>query len=36
MPRKGDRVRIGRFDVTVSTVVRRRIERLRFDPAGSA
>ena len=33
MPRKGDVVRIGPFDVTVSSVTRRRIERLRFATA---
>jgi CBS domain containing-hemolysin-like protein len=32
LPRRGDTLTIGRFRVTVTEVVRRRIERLRFDP----
>lgn len=32
LPRKGDRLDVGEWTATVETVMRRRIERLRFDP----
>jgi CBS domain containing-hemolysin-like protein len=32
LPRKGDRLEVGDWAVTVESVLRRRIERLRFDP----
>jgi len=32
LPRKGDRLQVGDWTVTVTSVVRRRIERLRFEP----
>ena len=32
LPRKGDRVEVGDWVATAESVVRRRIERLRFDP----
>jgi CBS domain containing-hemolysin-like protein len=32
LPRKGDRLEVGDWVVTVESVLRRRIERLRFDP----
>jgi CBS domain containing-hemolysin-like protein len=32
LPRKGDRIEVGDFVATVESVLRRRIERLRFDP----
>jgi CBS domain containing-hemolysin-like protein len=33
LPRKGDRIEVGDWTVTVESVLRRRIERLRCDPA---
>src|SRR5262249_35326557 len=32
LPRKGDRLEVGEWAVTVESVLRRRIERLRFEP----
>jgi CBS domain containing-hemolysin-like protein len=36
LPRKGDRLEVGGWVVTVASVLRRRIERLRFDPMAQA
>jgi CBS domain containing-hemolysin-like protein len=32
LPRKGDRVEVGEWTATVESVLRRRIDRLRFEP----
>jgi CBS domain containing-hemolysin-like protein len=36
LPRKGDSLEVGDWVVTVASVLRRRIERLRFDPVPHA
>ncbi len=36
LPRKGDQLEIGPWRVTVTSLLRRRIERLRFEPLGSS